>query len=96
MIKISETQSRFALSVMGGMLALILGSLGIIFGNDRVVKPDLKEYQEYVWENKVSNEKMMDVVIKGDKSFRLTGFFFGDCMLKRGKNRQFIKYYKKR
>jgi len=90
MIKISETQSRFALSVMGGMLALILGSLGIIFGNDRVVKPDLKEYQEYVWENKVSREKMMDVVIKGDRSFRLTGFFFGDCILRREKNRHFI------
>jgi len=74
---------------MGGMLALILGSLGVIFGNNRVVKPDLKEYQEYVWENKVSNEKMMDIVFKGDRSFRLTGFFFGDCILKREQNRHF-------
>ncbi len=58
-----------------------------------MVKPDLKDYREYVWNNKVGSNKLINLVTRGDHSFQMAGFFFTDnCILKREKNRHFKCY----
>jgi len=90
MIKISETQSRFGLSTAAGLLAVILAVMGIVFGNEPAIDPDLSSIREYIWSQKITNDFLVKKLVAGDASFRIAGFYFSDkCVLKTEKNRFF-------
>ncbi len=91
MIIISDTQARFAMTVGSIFLGIILLVFGYIAGNQPVIQADLRAAKEFVWENKIKNEKLADWIISGKRGFFLIGFRNEkDCVLQRERTKFFV------
>lgn len=68
-----EKQSKFDFSVIGLVLGFLLLIMGLVFGNEPMVKPNVREHRDKVWNNRVSPEQVAQWIEKGRASFLLVG-----------------------
>ena len=93
MIKISDTQARFGITIGSLFLGALLAVFSFLSGNKPIIEADLRNSKEYVWENKIYVDDLADWLVKGKRDFLLIGFREQkDCILQREKTRFFSCY----
>ena len=93
MIKISDTQARFAITVGSLLLGILLALLSFLSGNKPIIEADLRASKDYIWENKIYVDDLASWLVKGKRDFLLIGFRNQkDCILQQEKTRFFSCY----
>lgn len=93
MIIISETQTRLGITVGSLFLGFILAIVGLISGNEPLIKPDLRESREVAWKNRITSEELSEWILSGKRDFYMVGFREEEsCLISEHRNRFFECY----
>ncbi|MCG8334219.1 MAG: hypothetical protein MJE63_06855 [Proteobacteria bacterium] len=93
MIIISETQTRLGITVGCLFFGFLLAIVGLISGNEPLIKPDLREAREIAWKNRITSERLSEWILSGRRDFYMVGFREEEtCLITDHRNRFFECY----